>query len=123
MSSENTTSPAEYSTDQKTGLTVPIPSSPTRILLRLPVKEWEDGYSYRAAIEAYLSWANLSVQDYQDRKHNIFLEPLQPLDPQFAPQKRFHVAIDLYARSYDVKDMKEVEHKIYTVRRDSEGNM
>lgn len=120
MSSENIASSAEASMDQNTELAVPIPSSPTRILLRLLVKEWEYAHSYRAAIEAYLSWANLPVQDYRERKHNLFIEPLQPLD---VPQKRFHVAIDLYALSYDVKDMKDVEHKIYAVRRDSEGNM
>ncbi|KAH0360134.1 hypothetical protein KCU65_g9570, partial [Aureobasidium melanogenum] len=123
MSSENVTSPAEAVAVQKTGLAVPIPSSPTRILLRLPVKEWEDWVSYPAAIEACLDWANLSVQDYRERKHNIFVEALMPLDLPHVPQKRFHVAIDLYARSYDVKDMKDVEHKIYTVRRDPEGNI
>lgn len=120
MSSEDIASPAEAFLDQKTQPAVPIPSCPTRILLRLPVKQWEEFYSYRAAIEAYLDWANLSVQDYKELKHNVFLEPLQPLD---IPQKRFHVAVDLYALSYDVKDMKEVEHKIYDVRRDSEGKM
>lgn len=120
MGNENSEPPTDSALHQKRE-SIPLPpSSPTRILLRLPVKMWEYGHSYRAAIEAYLSWANLPVQDYSDWKHNIFLEPLQPRD---VPQKRFHVAIDLYALSYDVKDMKDVEHKIYAVLRDPEGNM
>ena len=107
--------------DQSDETASPIPSSPTRIILRLPVKQWEEHwFSYPTAVTAYLEWANLSVQDYREMKHNVYVEPLQPLD---VPQKRFHIAIDLYALSYDVKDMKDVEHKIYAALRNPDGEM
>ncbi|KAG9685449.1 hypothetical protein KCU95_g12296, partial [Aureobasidium melanogenum] len=107
------------------GNALPAPPSPTRILLRLPKKEWV-WESHRDAIVAYLQWANRSVSDFEQGKHECYVEFEQ--DPE-VPQKRYHIAIDLYALSYEVKDMKDVrdgkdvEHEIYAVRRDTEGQI
>ncbi|KAH0353025.1 hypothetical protein KCU81_g1880, partial [Aureobasidium melanogenum] len=68
------------------------------------------------AIVAYLQWANRSVSDFEQGKHECYVEFEQ--DPEVT-QKRYHIAIDLYALSYEVKDMKDVrdgedvEHEIY----------
>lgn len=121
MSTEDDTPPAESTMNQSNETELPIPSSPTRIILRLPVKQWEEHwFSYPTAVTAYLEWANLPVQDYRELKHNVYVEPLQALD---VPQKRFHIAIGLYTLSYDVKDMANVEHKIYAALRDPDGKM
>ncbi|KAK6001679.1 hypothetical protein QM012_002169 [Aureobasidium pullulans] len=125
MSDTKSADPADSPTHQDLGTALPPPPSPTRILLRLPVKEWV-WESYSDAIVAYLEWANRSVSDFRQGKHEVFVELQQ--DPE-VPQKRYHIALDLYTLSYNVKDMKDVrnmedvKHEMYDVRRDSEGKI
>lgn len=95
------------------------PSVPTRIILRLLVKDfdnetfsWSD---YYAAVEAYLVWANRPIAEYKEKKHNIHVEPFQDLELR---QKRFHVIIDLNALSFEVKNMNDIHHEVYEIKRD-----
>lgn len=104
----------------------PPPSVPTRIILRLLVEDFDNntrGYSwtqYPCAIEAYLIWAHRPLADWSEKKHNIFVESFQDLEVM---QKRFHVIIDLQSLSFEVKNMDQVYHEIYEIKRDSEGKL
>lgn len=100
------------------------PSHPTRIILRLYVKDFDgNGFSWfdsSSAVETYLKWANRSLDDWKQKKHNIFVEPHQ--DPE-VNQKRFHILIDLYALSFHVEDMKTVRHELYEIHRLDDGTL
>lgn len=95
------------------------PSVPTRVILRMRVKDFDnESYSWfdsESAVEAYLSWAKRPLSEYQERKHGIFVELHQDLEVQ---QKWFHVLLDLNALLFEVKNMNEVHHEIYEVKRD-----
>ncbi|THY40951.1 hypothetical protein D6C98_09454 [Aureobasidium pullulans] len=96
----------------------PCPSHPTRIILRVHVKDFDGNgfswYHYPTAIETYLRWAGRSLDDWKQRKHNIFVEPLQ--DPE-VKQKIFHIIIDLNSLSFQVEDMNAVQHELYEIKR------
>lgn len=100
------------------------PSHPTRIILRLYVKDFEgNGFSWfdhTTAIETYLKWADRSLDDWKQKKHNVFVEHFQ--DPE-VNQRSFHVLIDLYSLSFHVEDMDTVQHEIYRIRRLGDGTL
>jgi len=101
-----------------------IPSVATRIILRLSVRDFDsDGftwYHYLTAVEAYLKWANRPLAELNNKKHNIFVEPLQ--DPE-VKQKRFHVIVDLNSLSFEVNKMDEVHHEVYEIKRKDDGSL
>lgn len=107
-------------TEDTTGTHSP-PSVPTRIILRLLVKDFDnESFSwsdYSAAVEAYLVWANRPTSEYKERKHNIHVEPFQDLE---LGQKRFHVIVDLNSLLFEVKDMNDIHHEVYEIKRDGE---
>lgn len=98
------------------------PSHPIRIILRVHVKDFDgNGFSwfdYPTAIETYLEWADRSLDDWRQKKHNVFVEPFQ--DPE-VKQKIFHVIIDLYSLSFHVEDMTTVRHEVYEIKRLDDG--
>ncbi|KAF1351420.1 hypothetical protein BDV97DRAFT_389674 [Delphinella strobiligena] len=81
---------------------------------------WQWLFLVPIPIEAYLKWAERPLVDWHEKRHNIFVEPIQDIEVQ---QKRFHVIIDLYSLSYEVKHMDNVSHEWYQIKRDSEGNL
>lgn len=100
------------------------PSVPTRIILKLFVKDFDsNGYSwfhYPSAVGAYLNWAKRPLAEWKEKKHNVFVEPFQDIEVQ---QNKFHVIIDLLALSFEVKNMDEVNHEIYEIKRNREGEL
>ena len=101
---------------------VPEPR-PNRVILRMRVQDFDGKYSwlsYPTAVKAYLSWAKRSVTDYEEMKHNVYVEPLQ--DPE-VNQRHFHIVIDFYSLSFDVQDFNQVQHEIFLMRRDEESKL
>jgi len=108
--------------EETTSPTVPE-SGPNRVILRMRVKDFDGNYSwftYPTAVKTYLSWVKRSVTDYEDMKHNVYVEPLQ--DPE-VNQRKFHIVIDFYALSSSVQDFGKVHHEIFLMRRDEEGEL
>jgi hypothetical protein len=92
-------------------------SHPHRVILRCRVSDFDkpfQWFKYSTAVEAYLRWAGRPIEDYKERKHNVFVEPLQ--DPELR-QTKFHMIIDFYSLSFDVQDMNGVHHEIFLIRR------
>ena len=83
----------------------------------------EDRYSwfaYPTTVEKYLSWAGRSVTDFEERKHNVFVEPIQ--DPELR-QRHFHIIVDFYSLSFDVQDLDQVHHEIFQIGRDDKEEL
>jgi hypothetical protein len=99
-------------------------STPTRIILRLNVQDFDsNGFSwfdYGTAIEARLNWSGRPIQDWREKKHNIFVEHFQQLEVK---QKRFHVIVGLDSRSHEVENMNQVHHEIYEIKRINDGTL
>ena len=101
---------------------VPEPR-PNRVILRMRVQDFDGMYSwlsYPTAVKTYLSWAKRSVTDYEEMKHNVYIEPLK--DPE-VNQRHFHIIIDFYSLSFDAQDFGKVHHEIFLMRRDEEGEL
>jgi hypothetical protein len=114
---------SEYSSIPETTQPTVPESRPNRVILRLRVSDFEkpfQWYGYPTAVEAYLSWAGRSVTDYRERKHNVFVEPLQ--DPELR-QTKFHIIIDFYPLSFDVQDLDRVHHEIFLIKRDDKDEL
>jgi hypothetical protein len=98
-------------------------SRPNRVILRCRVSDFDkpfQWFKYSTAVEAYLRWAGRSIADYEDRKHNVFVEPLQ--DPELR-QTKFHIIIDFCSLSFEVQDMNEVHHEVFLIRRDEKDEL
>ncbi|KAI5271527.1 hypothetical protein E4T47_05147 [Aureobasidium subglaciale] len=104
--------------------TLPVGDShPKRIILRLsasdfdgPARRWQD---HLEAVQVYLRWAG-----YPDEpgahQHFIHAEPFQPVELQ---PKRFHVFIDIDYQSFASPDMGLIQHEIYAVKCNDDGQL
>jgi hypothetical protein len=102
--------------------TVPT-SRPNRVILRCRVSDFNKPYQrfrYSTVVEAFLHGAGRSVDDYPERRHNVFVEPLQ--DPELK-QTKFHIIIDFYSLSFEVQDMNEMHHEIFLITRDDKNEL
>ncbi|KAF1991054.1 hypothetical protein K402DRAFT_417127 [Aulographum hederae CBS 113979] len=97
--------------------------TPKRVILRLRVNELsERGFSdHHAAIDAYLAFAGRPpFKEFDYNKHHVYIEPFQDEELN---QTSLHIVLDFFYPDLvtDPHD-KAIQHELYRVRRDGDGN-
>jgi hypothetical protein len=88
---------SESPANQETRMPTVTKAGPNCVILRCRVSDFDkpfQWYAYSTAVEAFLRWAGRSVADYEEKKHNVFVELLQ--DPEVG-QTKSNMIVDFYS--------------------------